>query len=392
MSDLETRVSAALAAGASTAPTSTVGLADGARRRLRRRRRTRGVVGGVLAVLMVVVPLGVWGRSSPGPPPAPSPAPSPEIVTAWRTLAYAGTRVDVPATWDWLDTSACGFERRRAGPSGVHPCDLETGVTFYGAALFDPADLPGLRAGGGYVLAGDQAVFVHAADPAVGWRVLASARAVGEMIPDLSAGSTVVVRRGVGMTVPADPTGWSIAVTAQSGPRWASVGPNTGGSFSGAVGIGPGLRLNVTATTQAVAELVLASVESATPDDGWRTESWHGLSADVPADWEPGVLATYCAADGSPEHGLVQRPDTEGREPLCRRPSYGFGISFGSSAAYDTVYPSGHVWQYIGGHEYVEGSWLGHWYDDERLVRVNAGDRATVERILASIEVQSDSQ
>ena len=79
---------------------------------------------------------------------------------------------------------------------------------------------------------------------------------------------------------------------------------------------------------------------------------------------------------------------------MCGDPAYSFGLSFGSSAAYDTVYESGHVWQYtMGGQpgieQFVVGSWLGHWYDGTRLVQVNAADRATVQRVLDSLEVST---
>lgn len=126
---------------------------------------------------------------------------------------------------------------------------------------------------------------------------------------------------------------------------------------------------------------------------GWRVERWHGLEVAVPDDWTPGTRSSWCAG-GRPEEARVERPSDMGVQIACADPAYSFGLSFGSSAAYDPVYGSGHVWRYtMGGRsgieQFVPGSWIGHWYDGTRLVQVNAAERETVQQVLDSITVSS---
>jgi hypothetical protein len=124
---------------------------------------------------------------------------------------------------------------------------------------------------------------------------------------------------------------------------------------------------------------------------GWQVQRWNGLEVAVPGDWTRGTRSSWCAG-GRPEEARVERPTDNGVAIACTDPAYSFGLSLGSSAALDTVYESGHVWRYtMGGQpgieQFVPGSWLGQWYDDTRLVQVNAGDRETVQQVLDSIQV-----
>lgn len=160
-----------------------------------------------------------------------------------------------------------------------------------------------------------------------------------------------------------------VAVTLGSGGSGRSpVAPDPGGSSTAAPSGGPEVP------------------------DGWRVEAWRGLSVQVPDSWREGGRSAWCAGGGDPAVPVVQRPDTIVELIECSRPTYSLGLSLGSAAAYDTVYPSGHVWRYRRGdvEMYVDGSWLGHWYDDRRLVQVNAADRETVERVLESVAVTDD--
>lgn len=418
MTDIEKRLTAALTAGAADAPPAG-GLADGTRRRLRARRRTRGVVGAVLAVLLVAVPVGVvardGGREVAGPV---EPA-------GWRTETWRGLEVDVPAGWG--APAVCGKlpDCATGGP----------GVAFFDSGFFDATVEPGLVVGEGDVWEGfvtrridgrSPAVWVTAADRDTAQRVVDSVRLADPPVDD---GWTTVTWRDLVLEVPA---GWedgdacgntgapvvargaavmcpgfagygvrlgeypplaTLAVTDEMQPAGGGPGLPDGSWWANIHPVGsPNVALLVTPDRETGQRILDSARRTDWTSDGWRTETWSGLSVDVPGDWVPGAPAAYCIGGRSPERGVVQRPSTGVRSIRCNDPHYGFGMVLGSSAAYDTVYPSGHVWQYTGGQEYVDGSWLGHWYDGERLVRVNAGDRATVERILASVAVQSDRQ
>jgi hypothetical protein len=117
-----------------------------------------------------------------------------------------------------------------------------------------------------------------------------------------------------------------------------------------------------------------------------RIETWHDLQVAVPASWGYGARTTWCAG-GKAETPVVERPGGATLAIACT-PANGFGLTFGSSAAVSPAYESGEVWQYeAGDEEYVPGSWLGYWYDDTRLVQVNAADKATVQAVLDSVQV-----
>ncbi|QCX26346.1 hypothetical protein [Nocardioides jishulii] len=104
----------------------------------------------------------------------------------WKTLAYEGVEVDVPASWERLDMGDCGFSVERWAPPGTDPCAPDAaGVAFYGSALFDPVMGPDVArhseeavAGAdwsGYADADEFAVNVTAGDKATVQRILDSA-------------------------------------------------------------------------------------------------------------------------------------------------------------------------------------------------------------------------
>lgn len=104
----------------------------------------------------------------------------------WKTIEYEGVRVDIPGSWERLDMGECEFQFERWGPPGIPPCEADAGVGFYRSATFDPAHRPGVRRGepsgpegpdwGGYVYAGDFAVYAADANREVVEEVLGSAR------------------------------------------------------------------------------------------------------------------------------------------------------------------------------------------------------------------------
>lgn len=138
---------------------------------------------------------------------------------------------------------------------------------------------------------------------------------------------------------------------------------------------------------------VLPAIDVPPPDvpPGWKRVTWRDLEAWVPPQWRDGWRDTWCAGSEDPRDGVIEWPGRTGMVELaiaCATPTYGFGVTLGfDAAASSLVYPSGHVWRYESGdvEMYVPGSWLGYWYDDERMVSVNAGDRETVETILATV-------
>lgn len=125
---------------------------------------------------------GAASRSDADPAGTPSTPPTAE---SWQTIEHGGVQVDVPATWERMDTDSCEFEITRWGDPAVSPCEFEDAVTFYGSALFDPAHGPGVVRDAddgavtwsGYVYAGDYAVYVFDNDDRQLVRnILASAR------------------------------------------------------------------------------------------------------------------------------------------------------------------------------------------------------------------------
>lgn len=378
MSDLETRVSAALTAGVASPPT-TVGLAAGARRRLRRRRRTRAVVGGALAVLLVGVPVGLLARDSSSS--ADETVVDGAVVDGWRTVTYDGVSIDVPDAWQRLDMSSCEWELVQLGPATADPCEQTEGVSFYGSATFDPSTGPGLRGRSGYVGAGDRVAYVTA-DPDVAWRVLASAREEGVTIPNLSYGSTVVAQGGLQVTVPVDQAGWSMRFADRPAPRFPEVLPaERGEGWVGRAGRA-GESVLVEAPSQALAELITGSVTRAGADTGWRTVTWGDLALDVPAHWGEGDT---CGSTGPP---VVTRG-----EPVMCRGLEGYGVRLGPYPPAATLVVTDEM-QRAEGPNWPAGSW---WANvqvpgvDGVAILVTA-DRATGQRILDSLRVQPDRQ
>lgn len=125
---------------------------------------------------------------------------------------------------------------------------------------------------------------------------------------------------------------------------------------------------------------------------GWHTESWHGVEVEVPDSWHAGSRVSWCANDGSADRPVVERPDQPRRDIRCRQPVESLGLTFGSAASFDPAVPSGSVWRYAKGEVefYLDGSWLGLWYDRQRVVQVNASDRPTAERVLSSLRLADD--
>ncbi|MET0839500.1 MAG: hypothetical protein ABWY19_12000 [Marmoricola sp.] len=128
---------------------------------------------GVLAVLLVA---GIWWAA--GDPF------QPRETAAWKTIEHEGVRVDIPGDWEGADVSDCEFRFVRWTPPDADPCGNGGGVAFYVSATFDPLHRPGIwrepaRDGsrwGGYVYAGDYAVYASEERRAVVAKILGSAQ------------------------------------------------------------------------------------------------------------------------------------------------------------------------------------------------------------------------
>ena len=129
--------------------------------------------------------------------------------------------------------------------------------------------------------------------------------------------------------------------------------------------------------------------------DGWRMVTADGLSVLVPEQLEGGrPPRLVCWGRGRRNSRWSSCPARSAMSSPADHPVESLGITIGSASAASLVYESGHVWRYEQGtgpdgvEWYLDGSWLGYWYDDDRLVSVNAADRETVERILDSVDTE----
>lgn len=103
----------------------------------------------------------------------------------WKTIEYQRVQVDVPADWQRVDMDNCGFHFEHWGPPDSADCGSGGGVAFYASAIFDSAHRPGVSrtdsndspAWGGYVYAGDFAVYASDDRRALVRKVLKSVRA-----------------------------------------------------------------------------------------------------------------------------------------------------------------------------------------------------------------------
>ncbi len=100
------------------------------------------------------------------------------------------------------------------------------------------------------------------------------------------------------------------------------------------------------------------------PQDG-RVETWRNLEVRVPGDWGYGELSTWCAAGGSLDDRVVERPGGVVEAIACKAPQSGFGVQFFDPAAYDPAYAAGHVRRIAEHGPFPEGSWVGFQYAGE---------------------------
>jgi hypothetical protein len=285
MSDFEGRVTRGLTVGAEDAP-SADGLAGRARARAGRRRRRAVATAAAAVVVAIAVPLAAtatWDSGSRGRGQDVSPAGVGDPGPGWHTVVVSEQTesgqeqvvIDLPDAWTRLDTSACEFARPRFGPDGTDPCDGDgSGAWVVGSRTLDTYLGPGVHHASdypspidaewsGHVGVGASAVLATGSDLTTVRRVLASVRLVGDPAPDLSG--EWQVRRDGGLEC-ALPPGRTVTVgfAATRGGRPGSYGSRevAPGRWRAATTYAGGIRVLVTAPTQALAEVV---AYSATP-------------------------------------------------------------------------------------------------------------------------------
>ena len=320
MSDFEDRLSAVLTEEAGEAPHA-AGLAREARRRrdVRRRRRISG--GGVAAVLAIAAPVAVvagMGDGGNGDERVGTDAPS----GSWQTVESEDVRAEIPPDWSRFSCDFDGFERDIFGPSEADACDFGTYAAFYGSATFDPMNHPGVITTGaeggawaGYVYAGDQAVSVSTDDRDLTRQILASARVEGQ--PTFAADRWQEVSGdGLGYEVPAEgDVGVTITNRPDGEPVVQSVPEQLDESHVQMYGDVGDLRITVTAPTQAVAELVLASVTSSSSTEDWQQFEAEGVEFQVPPDWAPLVCIDVGQSFAPPGSGGCGEGSTSSSTP-----------------------------------------------------------------------------
>ena len=132
-----------------------------------------------------------------------------------------------------------------------------------------------------------------------------------------------------------------------------------------------------------------SSPASGVIETGYRAESWHDVTFEVPVEWGYGGTTAWCAGADSPEAALpvVARPDTVTLSIACN-PTEGYGVTVGPADFYEAG--SGDVFQYsAAGNDqprYPDGTWVSVWYDEEVAVTVATPDRALTDRIVGSVQ------
>lgn len=267
MTEIEEQLSGMLAAVAQQAPDAH-GLAAAARRSHRVRRQRRLAVGAATAALVVAasaVTLGARGGNDVADDPTPTPPPS----GAWQTIGRDDVVASVPASWRRYE---CGGDAP-AIHAPVDPCDSWTGAAFYGSANYDATTVPGSVVGTdgvqlGHVGAGSLVLAVADVDRDLVRRILASARVEGQPVVDGTrwvtfdrGGMTYEVPAWWGMGEEGDRSGYSVCLGPVDGAGASSSEQLDATHYVMREVPGPEGTVVVTAPTQAVAELVMATVE-----------------------------------------------------------------------------------------------------------------------------------
>lgn len=303
--------------------------------------------------------------------------PTPIPVSELQTVGSDDGRVEIPSSWSRYTCDFDGYESNVFGPSEDDACGFRTYLGFYGSANFDAADLPGVvtrteedgeESWSGYVSAGEWVVDVGTPERELTRQILASARVDGQ--PRVFA-DRWRERSSDGLAYEAPEDGQvDVVVTDRPGgePVVQSLPEQLDETHVQMYGDVGDERVTVTAPTQAVAELVLATVTPASSNDELRQLEVDGVEFAAPADWS----AIDCPASAG------QYFFGPGTTP-CDAGEY---ATFYSRAVFDPVTGPGQV---ISGKENGETLWTGYVYAGDWAVYVRAQDRQLTEDILATV-------
>ena len=117
-----------------------------------------------------------------------------------------------------------------------------------------------------------------------------------------------------------------------------------------------------------------------------RWESWHGVTVEVPAAWQYGDQATWCANGGSAETFRITRPGGFSAAIACT-PSSSYGLAFqeiDQREPFDwpVVTQTGDAWP--------EGTFVGAHGENGVLVTVAGPDREQLLDVLATVRTLDD--
>jgi hypothetical protein len=280
MSDFDERLTAVLAAGSDDAP-HPAGLAAAARRRHVRRRRTRVAAGGgaaAAALVGVVLVAGGAGEGHGDRMVADNPTTTPPA-SGWQTVVHDDVSVDLPGDWQSFTCDFDGFTSEIYGPTRDDACGFGTYVAFYASATFDPADLPGVittgrgpenGTWGGYVYAGQYAVSASTIDADLTRHLLATARLASEHPIDVTewwslheVGIRAEIPAYWGLGPGADLTDLRVCAAPGERNHEPELDPEPGTTSYAGLAYDDGRWISVSAPTQALADLVVATAESA---------------------------------------------------------------------------------------------------------------------------------
>lgn len=267
MSDLEQQLTGVLSDVAEDAPVA-VGLAEAARRRHRSRRQRRVAAGGAVAVLAVVggvVALAGVGGDDRASDPVDDPTPH------WQVVELDGGSMSLPPDWESVRCDGAVDGPPIYGPPDRDVCADGIGAVVLPVEARGEDDHGSLVSGDGgwlgYVTADEQEVRVFHPDRSLVRQVLSTVRLDGEPAVDGSRwvafdrqGLTYEVPAWWGLGEDADRSPYSVCLVTTDVPGRQAF--RTDDAVVLTDRSGPGDVVRVTAPTQALAELVLATVDS----------------------------------------------------------------------------------------------------------------------------------
>lgn len=299
MSDLEQQLTGTLARVAEDAP-GAVGLADAARRRHRVRRQRRLALGAGAAALVVgvgAVVVGAMGGEDRGADPVDDPSPE-----SWQTVEVDGGAAFVSIPPEWAPYS-CGSEED-AEPvfalSEADACTNSVGAIFLPAGARNEQEQGAVVSGDGgwlgYVTAGAFEVRAFHPDEALVRRILATARVSGQPAVDASTwvrfdrdGLAYEVPAWWGLGEDADRSDYSVCLLPPGTPGGADA---SGDGYVLTEQPGPEGVVRVAAPTQALAELVMSTVDASEAIAGGDCTPEDFATGLLPGEAEPRAVET----------------------------------------------------------------------------------------------------